>query len=222
MTPLRLINKYIKTTGNVMTKVLLLTAFAVFMSTTANAKIEHEIKRNFTVDTQQTLDISFPVGSLEINTHDGNEVKVTIELEEKNNGWFDDSDNLDELTLDSEQTANKLTLSLDNDDVQQNWLVSVPLSLAVNLDLGVGDIEINDFANSADIEVGVGAVRIDSQSDDYKYISLDSGVGDTRISGLKSDAKTSRKMVSSESEYTGSGTHTIKIEVGVGDIKIKH
>ncbi|MFY8327914.1 hypothetical protein [Pseudoalteromonas sp. ZZD1] len=205
-----------------MKKVLLLTAFTVFMSATVNAKVEHEIKRNFTVDTQQTLDISFPVGSLEINTHDGNEIKISIELEDKNNGWFDNTDNLDELTLDSKQTASELTLSLDNDDVQQNWLVSVPRSLAVNVDLGVGDIEINDFTNSADIEVGVGAVRIDSQSDDYKYINLDSGVGDTRISGLTGDAKTSRKMVSSESEYSGNGTHTIKIEVGVGDIKVKH
>lgn len=205
-----------------MKKILLFTAFAALISTSAIAKVEHEIKRSFTLDTQQAIDISFPVGSLEVNTHDGNEVKVSIELEEKNNGWFADSDNLDELTLDSEQTANKLTLTLDNDDVQQTWLVSVPRSLAVNLDLGVGDIEINDFANSADIEVGVGAVRIDSQSDDYKYINLDSGVGDTRISGFENDAKTSRKMVSSESEYTGSGTHTIKIEVGVGDIKVKH
>ncbi|MCQ8879246.1 hypothetical protein NQT69_14640 [Pseudoalteromonas shioyasakiensis] len=205
-----------------MKKILLFTAFAAFLSAAATAKSEHEIKHSFTIDSQQSLDISFPVGSLEINTHEGNEIKVSIELEEKSNGWFDNSDNLDELTLDSEQTANKLTLTLDNDDVQQTWLVSMPRSLAVNVDLGVGDIEINDFANSADIEVDVGAVRIDSQSDDYKYINLDSGVGDTRISGLKNTAKSSRKMVSSQSEYSGNGTHTVKVEVGVGDIKLKH
>jgi hypothetical protein len=47
-------------------------------------------------------------------------------------------------------------------------------------------------------------------------------VGDTRISGFISDAKTTRKMVSSESEYSGNGTYKVKVEVGVGDIKVKH
>jgi len=205
-----------------MKKLLLLTALTAFLSTQTLAKSEHQINHSFAVDTQTTLDISFPVGSLEINTYNGNEVQVTVELVAKNNDWLNNSDDLESLTIDTQQTSNELALSLDNDDVQQTWTVTVPRSLAVNLDLGVGDIEINDFANSADIEVGVGAVRIDSQSDDYKYISLDSGVGDTRISGFVSDAKTTRKMVSSESEYSGSGTHTVKVEVGVGDIKVKH
>jgi hypothetical protein len=205
-----------------MKKLLLLTALTAFLSTQALAKSEHQINHSFAVDTQTTLDISFPVGSLEINTYNGNEVQVTVELEAKSNGWFNNSDDLESLTIDTQQTGSELALSLDNDDVQQTWTVTVPRSLAVNLDLGVGDIEINDFTNSADIEVGVGAVRIDSQSDDYKYISLDSGVGDTRISGFVNDAKTTRKMVSSESEYSGNGTHTLKVEVGVGDIKVKH
>ena len=90
------------------------------------------------------------------------------------------------------------------------------------LELGVGDIEVDNFANSAAIDVGVGAVRISSALDDYQSITLDSGVGDTKISGMKNDPKHTRKMVSSTTKYRGDGQYSINVEVGVGDIKVRH
>jgi len=56
---------------------------------------------------------------LAISTYDGNEVKVTVELEAKNNGWFNNSDEIESLTIDTQQTGSELALSLDNDDVVQ-------------------------------------------------------------------------------------------------------
>ena len=58
------------------------------------------------------------------------------------------------------------------------------------------DIEINELSNSVD-ELGVGAVRIDSALDDYKRTTIKSG--DTKIRGLKNEANTHRKVVSSQS-----------------------
>ncbi|HEA16726.1 MAG TPA: hypothetical protein ENH88_09830 [Pseudoalteromonas prydzensis] len=198
------------------------TLASVLLTCSAFAQAEHKIEHTFDISGQQKLTIDVPVGSLELSTNKSNQVTVSIELKAKNNSFFSDDVALEEITLKHQQSSDKLSLSIAEDDVQQTWLVSMPEAMAIDLALGVGDIEVNKFANSAAIDVGVGAVRISSALADYQSITLDSGVGDTKISGMKNDAKHSRKIVSSTSKYRGDGQHTINIEVGVGDIKVRH
>ena len=194
----------------------------ILLTSSLAAHAEQKIEQIFDVTAKQALAINVPVGSLELSTHQGNQVTVSIELKAKNDNWFSDDVALEDITLKHQQSSDKLSLSIDNDDVQQSWLVSIPTTMAIDLKLGVGDIEVNNFANTASIDVGVGAVRISSALADYQTITLDSGVGDTKIAGMKNDAKHSRKMVSSTNKYRGAGQYSIKVEVGVGDIKIRH
>ncbi|HCV05272.1 hypothetical protein L1264_13840 [Pseudoalteromonas sp. APAL1] len=205
-----------------MKKLLYVAAIGLALTTTyAMAKDSRELNHNFAVSGASQLEIDFPVGSLEVENYDGSEVVVTVRIEPKNDkGWFGSEVDLSDIELSHSQSAGSLNLKLDNDDIQQSWYVKMPKSMAIDVELGVGDIEINDASNSVDIELGVGAVRIDSALDDYKRIELDTGVGDTKIRGLKNDANTSRKVVSSHSSYRGNGQYAIDVEVGVGDIKV--
>ena len=205
-----------------MKKLLCVAAIGLALTTTyAMAKDSRELNHNFAVSGASQLDIDFPVGSLEVESYDGSEVVVTVRIEPKNdNSWFSSDVDLSDIELSHSQSASSLSLKLDNDDIQQNWHVKMPKSMAIDVELGVGDIEINDASNSVEIELGVGAVRIDSALDDYKRIELDTGVGDTKIRGLKNDVNTSRKVVSSHSSYRGNGQYDIEVEVGVGDIKV--
>ncbi|WP_281547190.1 DUF4097 family beta strand repeat-containing protein [Pseudoalteromonas sp. PAR1] len=205
-----------------MKKLLYVAAIGLALTTTyAMAKDSRELNHNFAVSGASQLEIDFPVGSLEVENYDGSEVVVTVRIEPKNDkGWFGSEVDLSDIELSHSQSAGSLNLKLDNDDIQQSWYVKMPKSMAIDVELGVGDIEINDASNSVDIELGVGAVRIDSALDDYKRIELDTGVGDTKIRGLKNDANTSRKVVSSHSSYRGNGKYAIDVEVGVGDIKV--
>lgn len=205
-----------------MKKLLYVAAIGLALTTTyVMAKDSRELNHNFAVSGASQLEIDFPVGSLEVENYDGSEVVVTVRIEPKNDkGWFGSEVDLSDIELSHSQSAGSLNLKLDNDDIQQSWYVKMPKSMAIDVELGVGDIEINDASNSVDIELGVGAVRIDSALDDYKRIELDTGVGDTKIRGLKNDANTSRKVVSSHSSYRGNGQYAIDVEVGVGDIKV--
>ena len=205
-----------------MKKLLYVAAIGLALTTTyAMAKDSRELNHNFAVSGASQLEIDFPVGSLEVENYDGSEVVVTVRIEPKNDkGWFGSEVDLSDIELSHSQSAGSLNLKLDNDDIQQSWYVKMPKSMAIDVELGVGDIEINDASNSVDIELGVGAVRIDSALYDYKRIELDTGVGDTKIRGLKNDANTSRKVVSSHSSYRGNGQYAIDVEVGVGDIKV--
>lgn len=204
-------------------KVNLLIAALLTISTATIAADKHEINKTFAVNNTQNLEIDFPVGSIVINHHDSNEIIVNIELEAKNNdSWFSSDIDLSTISLDEKQTNNELDLEIDHDDIEQTWRVTLPQSLSLDIELGVGSVEINQFANSANVDVGVGSVEINTLLDDYKRIKLDTGVGDSSIKGLKNSGEQQRSIVSSKSDYRGNGQYSIDVEVGVGDIKVRH
>lgn len=198
-----------------------LTLVAALCSQQASADNEKRIAETLTMTNQQSLSINFPVGSLEIEAGDSDQLEIEIELKPKKSGWFSSNVDLSAITLDKKISDHKISLEVDKDDLQQDWTIRLPRTAALDVQLGVGSIEINNFANSADIEVGVGSIRIDTTLDDFKRIQLSSGVGDTRVSGLIKEVKEQRQLVSSETEYRGAGEHNLNIEVGVGDIRIR-
>ncbi|MBE0364353.1 hypothetical protein PULV_a2673 [Pseudoalteromonas ulvae UL12] len=195
---------------------------SILFASAALADSEKRISENLTMTEQQSLHINFPVGSLEIEVTDSNQLEVEIEIKPKKNGWFSSSQDLSNITLSKKVTDNRVKLEIDEDDLQQEWTLRVPRSAAIDINLGVGSIEVNKLANSADIEVGVGSIRVDTVLNDFKRIDLDSGVGDTRVTGLVNEIKENRKMVSSEIQYRGQGEFTLNLEVGVGDIRVRH
>lgn len=199
------------------------------MTTTAvTAKEQKHISQSFKVDTAQSLTIDVPVGSITMETISGDTVEVNIDIKPKNDkdgDWslFSSKVDLTEITLDSKVTTNGLTLTIDEDEVKQEWVIRVPAHLATDIDLGVGAIDIENFSNNLTIDVGVGAVSIDLESDNYRSIKLDSGVGDTSIHGLGRNVSQRSHLVGSTTSFSGDGQHTVKVEVGVGEASVtKH
>ncbi len=209
-----------------MKKTLLATSLiAVLLSATAIAQDEKRIVENIKLSAGKNLDINFPVGNLEVEITDGDQIEIEIELKPSKGNWdkwFSSGKNLSDIELKKTDRNNKLVLEIDEENINQKWHVKVPKTAALDIDLGVGNVEIDDLANSAEIDVGVGSVDIDTAINDFKEIDLESGVGDTRISGLSGNSSEKRKMVSSTSEYFGSGVYQIEVEVGVGDAKVHH
>tara|TARA_Y100000588_G_scaffold378263_1_gene458492 strand:- start:915 stop:1535 length:621 start_codon:yes stop_codon:yes gene_type:complete len=205
-------------------KKLLLAAFtSAVISGPAWAEDTRTIEQSFNLENSLELEIDFPVGSLEMTSYDGDQIHVTIRLEPKDNdGWFTDKVDLSAVKLKSSRQRQELSLSIDDDNLEQTWEVKVPKSMRLDVEVGVGKIEIQAFENNADVEVGVGKVRIDTAIDDFKQVNLESGVGKTSLSGLVGKAQSHKQMVSSQTEYFGSGQYTLEVEVGVGNIKVRH
>ncbi len=206
-----------------MKKLLLAALTSAVISAPVWAEDTRTIEQSFKLENSTELEIDFPVGSLEMTSYDGDEIKVTIRLEPKNHdGWFTDKVDLDSIQLKSKRKHQELSLTIDDDNLEQTWEVKVPKSMRLDVEVGVGKVEIQALENTADVEVGVGKVRIDTALDDYKHVNLESGVGKTSLSGFVGKAQSHKKMVSSQTEYFGSGKYNLEVEVGVGDIKVRH
>jgi hypothetical protein len=200
---------------------LAMTLIAASISTNLYAADEKRITETLTMNQGQNLEIDFPVGSIEIITVDGNELSIEIEIEGKDEGWFSKNRDVSNIELNKRVRDNRISLEIDEDNLNQEWVIKVPKSAAIDIEVGVGSIEIQKLENSVDADVGVGSIRIDTVLDDYKRIDLSTGVGDTSIKGFSGDLESSRNIVSSETRYSGNGEYSIEAEVGVGDIKVR-
>ncbi|KZN31972.1 hypothetical protein N480_02205 [Pseudoalteromonas luteoviolacea S2607] len=187
----------------------------------AHAAQSHTIKQQFSTTSSQALEITFPIGKLNIETYQGDSVQVNIELVEKEQSWLGKTD-LSTIKLEQRQHGNEIYLTIDEDTVEQIWHVKVPLSLVLEAEVGVGNVSINALENSAEIEVGVGNVKIQSALKDYQRVDLESGVGKTKLKNFSGQSNHEKSMVGSTTQYRGHGKYQLEVDVGVGNIKVIH
>lgn len=186
------------------------------------------------------------VGDVTITAVDGSaEVSVEVRLKPRRGGFFSSMKKaqreVDEAELRMDLAKGVLRLEVEsatNDrHFEETWTIELPARVDLNLDLGVGDIEIRDLAGRIDADLGVGEFTATGVSGD---IAVDLGVGDATVtaaaanygsvngSGGVGDADltvagskvSSTGFVGRSAEWTGTGEHTIELSVGVGDATV--
>lgn len=205
-----------------MKKAFITTALlATFASSAVMAKDIKTIEKTLDVDNGQTLSFNVAVGSLEIETCKCNEVSLKIKVEPSDGNWsLFSSKDVDDAELTVNQRSSGLRFEVDEKDTKQKWTVTVPHSSALNIEVGVGHVEVQDFENDLDAEVGVGHISVDLSGEDFDSIKIDTGVGDAAISSLEGKVKNKRAMVSDSARYSGNGKYNINLDVGVGDANV--
>ncbi|KAF7788441.1 hypothetical protein PRUB_a3107 [Pseudoalteromonas rubra] len=199
----------------------LITAALLVLSATAQAKETRTLTHSFELADSTELEIQFPIGKLKTQTHSGKTIKVTIELEPVEHDIDKVTDALEDVQLASRRAGNELSLSLNSKYVKQDWTVKVPESMELDVEVDVGNVKLLGLNNDADVEVGVGNVTIEADAKDFRRVRFDSGVGKTKLSDLPGNAETERNMVGETLRYHGQGEHSLDIEVGVGNIKLR-
>ena len=124
--------------------------------------------------------------------------------------------------MEVDTSGSRVYLAITEDDIEQDWRVKLPASLALELEMGVGDIKLDNFANHLDLELGVGAVRVETSNVDFESIHASAGVGDASIRGFNTRADNERSFISADASYLGGGEFVMNIEVGVGDVQVRN
>jgi len=95
----------------------------------------------------------------------------------------------------------------------------VPASTALNVNLGIGDLKIDDIAGDKDLSLNIGDLKLGGLNpSDYGIVKNDTGIGDVKDSVFS--AKQSGWLGKSET-MTGSGEYHIRTHVGIGDIRLR-
>ena len=199
-----------------------LIAGSILLSAPVFAASSKHVTYSIDVASFTDVQMEMSIGEMDIEIYDGESIELEIELIAERR-WFSlRRDDVDDIELEQRERGDSLYLGIDDDDLHQTWVVRMPAHLALEIDLGVGEVEISDLENSLKLELGVGAVQVDVANTNYGEIVATAGVGDAVIRGIGQGTDNERSMlVGADAYYYGDGEHTIEVEVGVGDARIR-
>ncbi|MCC2615717.1 hypothetical protein LJ739_05635 [Aestuariibacter halophilus] len=199
-------------------------ALAIPLSFAAHASAwtdQVTLEDSFVVSANDTLILDVGVGQVDVKTHDGDTVSVTVEVEPASDGFFGDHFDFSDTEISKTTDGSRISLMVKEEDTKQRWTLKVPASIHFKLDMGVGEADITGLRQNISVDVGVGDVEVDLGGNDYGSIELETGVGDADLDGFKG-AREIRQMVSQEVQWRGDGQYDIEIDVGVGDIDVNN
>lgn len=201
-----------------MKKSYLAAALALIVVLPACADDSVTLKETHRVPTNSNLHFDIPIGEVELETHSGDDVKLAVTVSIKDDNWFSDDD-LSDTEMQIEVDGYDVYFSVNKKENQQDWKILIPENANIDLDVGVGAIDIEGVEQTVKVDLGVGEIEVEMAGNDYRRIDLDSGVGDVQVSGLD-NAEVETAIVSESLDWRGDGEYKIDIEVGVGGIDV--
>ncbi len=171
--------------------------------------------------------IDFPVGELRVQTGAGNDVLVDLKVE--CDRWFRScAPRLEDVRLVSEIKHGKLTVEIEGwghghkgGDLEVRGTITVPANRALDIDMGVGELEVAVVSDQLTVDLGVGDVEVRMPVSAVKSVSLEAGVGGTSLRLPSGRVNDENAFVSSEIDWRdGSGASELAVAVGVGDARV--
>ncbi len=207
-----------------MRQLSLISALVMALSaTTAMAEDVKVLEKVIDAKSFSKLVLEVPVGEINIKAAKGSDISLVVELE-PDEDWLGRSSDLSDAQISVKENGTTLKLKVDlddDDDIEQNWTVTMPAEMAASFNLGVGSVEVDDLVSDINVDVGVGEVDISVNTSLYESIKLDAGVGDTSIKGGKGRYERDQVLVTSSSQLHGEGKKELEANVGVGDIEVR-
>jgi len=214
-------------------------ALLVLAPRAAQAADEATHRKRFPASSVGSISLRAAVGAVRIEQGGGDQVGVSVTLKAKRTtGIFSALPDVSDLEIASTTRGDQLTLKVDANNIEERWVIRLPQKRlsAIELKLGVGDVEVLAPVRRFDIDVGVGDVNIDipggaiavtvgtgdvrirTKLADAGSIRGKAGVGSVELNGAKGTTKGSTVGGSVTAE--GKGKQPIEVTVGVGDLTV--
>lgn len=202
---------------------LTLATLCVLAAAPVRATLLETEPRTFPVAAHHRVRLEFPVGELKVIPSD--EARVRFDLRVRCNGRSEErcEELANRLVLDDDTDGNTLHLKLqkypkwNHHGMTVMGELRVPRSLAVKIEMGVGELTVQGIEGDLDAELGVGEADIHAPKSHTGHVSVDTGIGDARIRGGGSDTESHGFIGSHTTWSAGSGRSEVRLHVGVGE-----
>lgn len=179
------------------------------------------ISRTLDADELDSLRIEFSVGELEVEMWDGDTIELDIELTSERSWLSWRRRKVEDIELELRTSGDELFLGIDENKLNQQWVLKVPAKLALDIEIGVGEVRIDGLDNNLSLELGVGEIEVITATDNFDYIDASVGVGDAILRGFGSGTENERSFVSADAHFEGRGEYHIEVELGVGEAMVR-
>ena len=182
---------------------------------------------DFPVTEKHRVRLEFPVGELRVIPSDESRVRFDIKVRCRHASDERCAELADQLILDSDDTGGTLNLRLhklphwNNHGMTVIGTLAVPRALAVDIEMGVGELTISGIEGDLDVQLGVGDAEVRALRAHAGHVSVDTGIGDADIRGGGSGTR-SRGFIGSHAVWDeGQGRASVRLHVGVGDASVR-
>lgn len=207
---------------------LALAALCVLAGAPARATVLETDPHIYPIPAAHRVHLEFPVGELKVVPSD--EPRVRFELRVRCTGASDErcEELANRLILDSTDENGTLHLELHkypkwrNHGMKLMGELRVPRSLAVHIEMGVGDLDIEGIEGDLDVDLGVGDADVRASRTRVGSVSVEAGIGDASIRGAGTNVSRS-SFIGSTASWSGggSGRSDVRLHVGVGDATVR-
>lgn len=198
------------------------------------------------LDGEKRLVIDGGVGTIDVRASDDQKIHVFLKVEPDDDSSSLDEDDMAGMELDVDRTSRRIKLELelpsgvDVDDVHENWEVSIPAGVETELDLGVGQVDVEGLTGGLIVSVGVGELNVDIPSGpvevsvgvgDVEIIQTKADVGIVRVDTTVGDARlrvngeriegSSHFGIGERIKFKGDGRDEVEVSVKVGEVKVE-
>jgi hypothetical protein len=227
-----------------MKKLILILPIVLVCAMTVEAAGSKTLTKTIDAGAIETLELSSGIGDVTITAREGlDEVAIEVLLTPRRGGFFSSKRKaeleVEAASLETSVKKDRLQLEIaatDDEDrrFEERWEIEIPARLALRLEHGVGDIEIQGIAADVELDSGVGDVDMTVLEGDimvdlgvgqatvhgpaavYGTVEAAGGVGSARVTVHGEEIEGSG-FVGHSASWTGDGSYRMEIAVGVGD-----
>ena len=194
----------------------------------AAADSDRKINASWPAGDLEALRFDISVAELEVTAASGDKIVIEVLAECKHNRR-ECEEALEDLELRDRTRGQVLMIDLEGHPkwgkgrLEVEVFLEIPADLDFDLDMGVGEVNIEGLRGNLDLELGVGELTIDTEPDHLRSINLDVGVGDAEIYGDARRVEGRRSFLIGSEVYwaEGKGDKRIKVDVGVGEVTVR-
>jgi hypothetical protein len=183
------------------------------------------LNQRYSVDGAKSLALDIPVGEVVIVGGDASQVTIDVELEcDSDKGSC--AELAKKVRLVGGKKGDRLSIQLDEwprgnaRGLEADIKVSMPRGLALQTDLGVGELQISGVEQDVNADVGVGEVKVTMPESAVRSVNLDSGVGDATLRTSEKKINGSGMVGKALKWNKGSGSADVRVDCGVGEIGV--
>ncbi len=227
--------------------VVLVAAITTPVAAQSRDHIARTINESFDAADHEAVVLQLNVGEIQVKGGDGDTISVKIDVHCSRRRNRDRcEDRAQDIEIDDYERRGKLVLSIEGTglwrsrDATVEVTLTVPRSLATEIELGTGELTIKDVAGNIRVEMslgeatlvdvsgdvfvdmGMGDVSVTMSQDVVGEVILDNGIGETEL--RHRDGRNAIEGILGGTDVhwdSGSGSHTVRIELNIGEIFVR-
>jgi len=188
----------------------------------------NEMRRDFALAGAQSVRVDLRWGELHVEPADGDSVEVILRVECRH---FRDEceDRLHDIDIDADKRHDQLQLEVvglshwGSHGLDVEVIVRVPRGKGLEIDMGAGEVHIDDHASDLKVHLGAGEIGVRMPAGAVRDVRLDAGVGDASLRLHHHEIEADRHhLIGCDLEWDeGEGRAHVDCHVGAGEVAMR-